>query len=351
MRVARWGLGLVLVVAACGGAAKDERATAAAVDPNNAALLAEVRGQVSVRKADGAVVPAVPEMTLARADTLITGSDGRAVVVLHNGYVIGVDASLEQRVEKIMHFDDPPTAQSLAQQFEQALGPGQVDRDKLERIAGWNARRAAGETPAPVSKERADAPQLEAEVARDQKSDIAAPTLADPVTPEENRVGDAKFDAKTAPVENKGLKPKLEKKKSDAPPKPIDPLKNLPGRGEDPGAGLPDAGGGQVPQPRQPETEHSTKKAEEGDLDDAWVLETGANGQVTRTKLPTPLASRRAALAACLVGAGETRLVLTVVGGEIKAAKFGAKPAECARELVGVKLDVGDATVTVRLRK
>jgi hypothetical protein len=88
------------------------------------------------------------------------------------------------------------------------------------------------------------------------------------------------------------------------------------------------------------------------DLANEWTLETGPGGQVQRVKLPALLADRRAALARCMVEAGRSALVLEVVGGTIRAAKFGAATASCASDLVGKRLpDLGDATVTVRLRK
>jgi hypothetical protein len=363
MRAARWGLGLFLALAACGGTGTDERATPVEVDPNNAAFLAVVQGEVSIRKADGAVAPAVADTTLARSDTLITGADGRVVVVLYNRHVVKLGTSLEKRVDTLAHFDDPPPSQDLAALFEEALGADYEQlggKDKLERIAGWNARRASGETPAPVAK--APPPTQRAEPAEERKSDEPAPV------PETPGVGVEDDDVPAEPV----TADRLDAKKRDRPstntgaknssPEPAKPADiqsgdrvessakkaKESGRG-DPGAGAPPP---EPPKPIDPQSAPlPSDELPAPDLANEWTLETGSNGPVQRVKLPNPLVDRRAALARCLAESGKTALTLEVKGGTIRAAKFGAQAASCASGLVGVKLpDLDDATVTVRLK-
>lgn len=362
MRVARWGLGLFLVLAACGGTGADQRATAAEVDPNNAAFLAVVEGEVSVRKADGTVAPAVVESTLARSDTLVTGADGRVVVVLHNRHVVKLGTSLAKRVDTLAHFDDPPPSQDLAQLFEEALGADYErlgGKDKLERIAGWNARRASGETPAPVTRAEAP-PPVRVEQEADEDVGQRAP---EPVAP-----GRGSLDDAPSPVSADRVPDTLEKKKRDRPAPNgksgtaeakkaetrAEEQTERPSKKSKASESGDNAGGASVPKPIDPAGESSPPSGgvPAPDLADEWTLETGANGQVQRVKLPGPLGDRRAALARCLVESGKTALTLEVKGGTIRAARFGAQTAGCASALVGVTLpDVGDATVTVRLKK
>lgn len=366
MRVAGWGLGLVLVLAACGGGATDERSTAAAVDPNEAAYLAVVEGDVKVRKADGSEVPAAAEMVLARADMLVTGKDGRVVVVLHNRHVLKLGTSLSKRVDTLAHFDDPPPSQDLAELFAEALGADYErlgGKDRLERIAGWNARRAAGETPAPVMRREPPPPPLAEAPAPitanggaelEKKADGGSIGLGDPGTighgaPPGNSAPET--DTRTASGDKgKKVHERREEGVDDA-PEPSRPAK-------------PPVGNSQpAPPSRSPTDANAGADANAGDspgvetpaapeLAEQWTLDTGSNGQVAQTRLPDALAKRRAALARCIADAGQRELTLRVEGGKIVSAKFGAAKASCAGELIGVALaGVGDAaTVIVRLR-
>ncbi|MCY1010337.1 hypothetical protein OV079_33180 [Nannocystis pusilla] len=143
-------MALLLLLTGCG-----EPGTSAATGPApvadpqaEVALLAVVEGQVSVRDAQGAVTPGRPELPLRRGDTVITTPGSLAVVVLANGYVIKLEEDQSTPVRALAHLDDPPPAESVAELFEKALGAEAFARvggaDRLERIAGWNARRASG---------------------------------------------------------------------------------------------------------------------------------------------------------------------------------------------------------------
>jgi hypothetical protein len=360
----------LLLLASCG-----EPGTSAATGPApvadplaEVALLAVVEGQVSVRDPQGAETPGRPELPLRRGDTVITTPGSLAVVVLANGYVIKLEEDQSTPVRALAHLDDPPPAESVAELFEKALGAEDFARvggaGRLERIAGWNARRASGETPAPVAK--LDAPpapvksaQLEsAEEAPKDLDPIAAPvTDAKRGDRDEDQDGDAKAgigkSGPTTPLPGKRADDGFAGPADPAPPpqqKPVDSEKKKSSSksSEPPGQGVPPPGSA-------PESETSSSAA---DLADSWLLETGPDTQVTRTSLPEALQARRRALAQCvaeaLPGVAGPELRLRVAGGIVKEVALGGgktAPA-CARELLQQRLaGVGDGWVIVRVRR
>lgn len=379
MRVAArrgmWGVpvALLLLLAGCG-----EPGTSAATGPApvadplaEVALLAVVEGEVSVRDAQGAVTPGRPELPLRRGDTVITTPGSLAVVVLANGYVIKLEEDQSTPVRALAHLDDPPPAESVAELFEKALGAEAFARvggaDRLERIAGWNARRASGETPAPVA--RMDAPPAPVKPAEQaEEADRPHAPVSDVAAPEpENKRSDRDEElggAKAGPGKS-GRTPLPGKRADDDAAGPADPVVTPPPsqrpadsdakkettsakKSEPPGQGMPPPGSA-------PEAEASSSAA---DLADSWVLETSPDTQVTRTSLPEALKARRQALAQCVAaavpGVAGPELRLKVVGGIVKEVALGggkAAPA-CARELLNQRLTgVSDGWVIVRIRR
>ncbi|MFZ6180358.1 hypothetical protein [Nannocystis pusilla] len=367
-----WGVpvALLLLLASCGepgsGAATGPAPVA---DPlAEVALLAVVEGQVSVHDAQGAVTPGRPELPLRRGDTVITTPGSLAVVVLANGYVIKLEEDQSTPVRALAHLDDPPPAESVAELFEKALGAEAFARvggaDRLERIAGWNARRASGETPAPVAKmEAPPAPVKPAEPA--ERPDAPLTDVAEPETKRGDRDDDLDGGAKAgigksrAPLPNKRGEDDLAGPADPvAPPpsqKPVDTDakkdKSSTKKSEPP----PPPGQGVPPSGSAPEAESSSSAA---DLADSWVLETSPDTQVTRTSLPEALKTRRQALAQCVAaavpGVAGPELRLKVVGGIVKEVALGGgktAPA-CARELLNQRLTgVSDGWVIVRVRR
>jgi hypothetical protein len=357
MRVAArrgmWGAGLALLIAAC-----SEPRPAAATDPTPAldpaaevALLAVVEGHVTVRDAHGGETVARPEMPLTRADTVVTSPGALAVVLLANGYVLKLEEDQATPVRALAHLDDPPPRESVAELFERALGGEAFARlggaGRIERIAGWNARRASGETPAPIAKPTREAPpQVELDEAPPSPRPLEAPAPdaeGAPVRGEAEEAGKrANAKAKTgasAPAEKKPAS----SHRRDRPP---DTSSHDDSLGQ--GAPIPAPGGG----PPAPEP------ADAPDLVDSWILETGPKEQVTRASLPAALRSERRALARCvaeaLPGVARPELRLRVAAGVVREVALGggqAAPA-CAGKLVGRALaGVGDGWMIVRVRR
>ncbi|MDC0669667.1 hypothetical protein [Nannocystis radixulma] len=389
MRVAArrgmWGFGVALLIAACGepgqGAATGP---APVVDPAaEVAILAVVEGRVTVRNAQGGETEARAEMPLTRGDTVVTTPGSLAVVVLANGYVLKLEEDQATPVRALAHLDDPPPAESAAELFEKALGAEAFARvggaGRLERIAGWNARRASGETPAPVTQSeaapapvKADAPALE------EAAPVGVP-IAEPLADSKHGRG-IELDqgiGGTADSRDKGNSgrpptPLPNKRADDA--GPADPAPPPPAQKPSPSgdgdekkesskksSSQAEAEGSTAPPGGAPAPPGSTPTPEPSavDLVDSWIFETGPETQVTRTSLPEALKSRRKALAQCvasaLPGVAAPELRLKVAGGVVKeVALGGGKPAPaCARELLKQRLAgvAGDGWVIVRVRR
>ncbi|MBZ5708258.1 hypothetical protein [Nannocystis pusilla] len=387
MRVAArrgmWGFGVALLIAACGepgqGAATGP---APVVDPTaEAAILAVVEGRVTVRDAQGGETEARAEMPLTRGDTVVTTPGSLAVVLLANGYVLKLEEDQATPVRALAHLDDPPPAESAAELFEKALGAEAFARvggaGRLERIAGWNARRASGETPAPVTRsEAAPAPVKFDPPAPEEAAPVAAP-MADPLADSKHGRGvdlddaDGSADSRTKGKSGSPAPPRPDKKADDA-AGPADPLASPPAQEPSPsGADAKKQSSKKAPQAEAdgaspapggvsvPATESSSSSPPAVDLVDSWIFETGPETQVTRTSLPEALKSRRKALAQCvasaLPGVVAPELRLRVAGGVVKeVALGGGKPAPaCARELLDQRLAgvAGDGWVIVRVRR
>ncbi|WAS94674.1 hypothetical protein [Nannocystis punicea] len=372
-----WRVLVALLLAACGEpGTRAATGPAPVVDPAaEVALLAVVEGTVTVRDAQGVETPGRPELSLRRGDTVITTPGALAVVVLANGYVIKLEDDQSTPVRALAHLDDPPPAESVAELFEKALGAEDFARvggaDRLERIAGWNARRASGETPAPVAKlDDPPAPVKSAEPAKAEEADRAPEQPDAPLTDSKRGIGELdgdgpKADPKSVGKQGRGTTPLPGKKTDDvagpsdpiAPPpsqKPVDDDEKKASTSKKssepppPSQGVPPPGGA-------PEPESSSSAA---DLADSWIFETGPETQVTRTSLPEALKSRRQALAQCVVdalpGVAAPELRLKVAGGVVKEVALGggkSAPA-CARVLLNQRLaGVGDGWVIVRVRR
>lgn len=362
MRVVTLGLGVALFVAGCGGKQPSGAECVPAVaGQDDVAYLAVVEGEVTIRRGEGAPEPARQDMSLARADTVITGPDAMVVVVLANCHVLRLAEDQETQVGKLAQLDAPPPKRGFSEMFASALGTEDLSRiggaERLERIAGWNARRASGETPAPVARNETPKPAPPtAEIADVQGDSPAIGRTAEPI-----QVPDAP-DPQTAPSRSKGDAPQMDSKKvddspTDAPTKkkeiartPAEPTAPRPNEQDD-AAGLGGAttGGG------------GGGKAEEAkrapDLADGWTFETGDKKQVQKTSLPAGLAAKRAALAQCVAEArpdvAAPQLRLRVAGGAVAEVKLdGGSPPSCAKELVGLRLaGVDDGWMRVRVTR
>lgn len=388
MRVAArrgmWGFGVaLLLIAACGEPSTGAATGPAVVDPAaEMAILAVVEGRVTVRNAQSGEVEATPEMPLTRGDTVITTPGSLAVVVLANGYVLKLEEDQATPVRALAHLDDPPPAESVAELFEKALGAEAFARvggaGRLERIAGWNARRASGETPAPVGKREAPPAPVKSAASTEEGATPAqapAPITESPLADSKHdRVVDLDDGIGSADSRDKGKSGRgdgpLPSKKADA-AGPADPIAPPPAQkpvdSEDKkesskksssqpegSSASPDAPSPPPPGGAAPETESSSAV----DLADSWIFETGPETRVTRTSLPEALKSRRQALAQCVAGAlpgvAAPELRLKVVGGVVKeVALGGGKSAPgCARELLNQRLaGVSDGWVIVRVRR
>lgn len=320
---------------------------APAVDPAPAvAVLAVVEGQVAVRSAAGVEVAAAAEMPLVRTDTVITSPGALVVVVLANGYVLKLEEDQTTPVRALAHLDDPPPGESVAELFERALGAEAFARvggaGRLERIAGWNARRASGETPAPVTKSDARAPEARAPQAAPMPEEEDAPTLDG--APKQRGGAD---EAIGGPVATRAPKKQSSRESEKKPGAPAEQAK----RAESPTGG--------APPPQLPPPPASAPAPAPVDLVDDWIFETGVKGHVAKNRLPALLAGRRAALAQCVAAAlpavTTPELRLWIVGGVIKDVALGgvgAAPA-CAESLVGQSLPEAseDGWAVVRVRR
>lgn len=370
MRVVTLGLGVALLVVGCGGKQPSGAECVPAVaGQDDVAYLAVVEGEVTIRRGEGAPEPARQDMSLARADTVITGPDAMVVVVLANCHVLRLAEDQETQVGKLAQLDAPPPKRGFSEMFASALGTEDLSRiggaERLERIAGWNARRASGETPAPVARS-VEAPKpapptaeiegkLEAPGAGDSP---AIGRMAEPI-----RVPDAP-DPQTAPSRSKGEVPQMDSKKvdddspTDAPTKkkesgrrPAEPTAPRPNEQDDsPGLGGATTGGGGG----GGKTEEAKRAP---DLEDGWTFETGDKEQVQKTSLPAGLAAKRAALAQCVADArpdvAAPQLRLRVADGAVAEVKLdGGSPPSCAKELVGLRLTgVDDGWMRVRVTR
>lgn len=359
MRVVTLGLGVALLAAACGGKkqASGAECVPAVAGQDDVAYLAVVEGKVTIRRGEGAPEPARQDMSLARADTVITGPDAMVVVVLANCHVLRLAEDQETQVGKLAQLDAPPPKRGFSEMFASALGTDDLSRiggaERLERIAGWNARRASGETPAPVARS-VEAPKPAppgTEIAGGGGSD--EPSATPPTAPDAPAAGrgttelpekirerreplaDAKKADKDAPAKSKG-----------APPKPT--------RTPEPEQGQPPEPGGQASTDDEVKAEESKRAP---DLADKWTFETGDKKQVQKASLPAALAAKRAALAQCIAGArpdvAAPQLRLRVAGGKVAEVKLdGGSPPSCATDLVGLRLaGVDDGWMLVRVKR
>ena len=351
-----WGVEVALLCGLLGGCTDPGAATTSSptpvVDPaTGVALLAVVEGQVRVRSAAGVEVAAAAEMPLARTDTVITSPGALVVVVLANGDVLKLEEDQTTPVRALAHLDDPPPRESLAELFEQALGAEAFARvggaGRLERIAGWTARRASGETPAPVTRPAKAAPRPalkdEAPALPSAPAGRAEPPAEEDQPPEAKPVLDA--------PQRGGGGPK--KEKSGGPTAPPPPK---PSRVPQPEVDAEEAKRGDASPDGAPQTGTPLPAA---DLVDSWTFEAGVSGKVSKDSLPAALAARRAQVARCVADAQPAvtapKLRLKVVAGAIQALALGggeAAPA-CVSGLVGLSLPEagGDGWAVVRVRR
>lgn len=368
MRVVTLGLGVALLVAGCGGKRPSGAECVPAVaGQDDVAYLAVVEGEVTIRRGEGAPEPARQDMSLARADTVITGPDAMVVVVLANCHVLRLAEDQETQVGKLAQLDAPPPKRGFSEMFASALGTEDLSRiggaERLERIAGWNARRASGETPAPVARV-AEAPPSTPVAELDAKSEAPGGAPSDEPSASIGRQGSAepskplaRPEPESAPLQDAGKgsgkhsDPKRAEKKVPAEDKrPADPIA--------PTAGDTPANGGDTPGDGGGGTKSEAEEAKRPpDLEDGWTFETGDKKQVQKTSLPAGLAAKRAALAQCVAEArpdvAAPLLRLRVAGGAVAEVKLdGGSPPSCAKELVGLRLaGVDDGWMRVRVTR
>lgn len=352
MRAVPWAIAVVLVFAGCGDspprAGKAPSGEVAAPAEGSAAIVVALAGSVTVRNAAGVEVPATPQLHLARTDRVVTAPGAYAVLVLHNGYVVRLDEDLVSPVGELAWIDAPPAEKGLEELFAAALSPAEIERaggsQTLLRIAGWNARRAAGESPAAL--------QPGSEAADEAKPEVAEPSQAAKAAPPADVVPDAPAtddDAAAAPPAGKASRPQSDAKKAPQPAKKK--------TSRDPGKDAPEAEqlGGSPSSP----VESSESKSGAADLEDRWSFRTGSGTQVRKDSLPAALAARRRELARCVAeaspGSAAVELLLRVEGGEVRKVTLGggARAPGCASELVGLKLPEVAETgwVAVRVRR
>lgn len=332
MRVARWGVGVVLMVAACGEPEVGREVVPMSEDAA-VAVVAAVKGKVEVRDAAGKTRTAEYDTRLRLSDTLITAPDAVAVVLLANNYVLKIPDDQETPVRKFQHLGDPPATKSVQEMFRDELGDGYsglVDGEKLERIAGWNQLQAAGETPAPevgsapLSAEPVLTPEP-GQIGASGHAGATAPSPAEPAKPLTTGQGDS-------PTLDKRPENKRDESKDDSPKKDNKKGEAKKTRPTDP----------PVPEPKTEEELNS------GDvpMPNAWSL-VGEDGvRADKTGLPALLRDRWAALSQCGGAANELRV--KVIDGKVASVT----PAACGTLLTGKALPEagGSATVVVRLR-
>lgn len=379
MRVVTLGLGAALLVAGCGGRPPSAAECVPAVaGQDDVAYLAVVEGEVTIRRgAGGATEPARADMALSRGDTVVAGADAVVVVVLANCHVLRLAEGQETPVGKLAQLDAPPPSRGFSEMFAAALGSDDLSRiggaERLERIAGWNARRASGETPAPVSaapapiaagKEAAGGAPAEAQVAQGPGAPETAEIHEEAPAERAGANQGAPGGPGKAADEAEGVKAKKQDKGSKAPAKPRDTAAdglNLDGVGY--------GGGGDTPPPTRPTPKiepapdaedarpapNAGKKAPETDLVEGWILETGDKKQVPKASLPAALAAKRAALATCVAearpGVATPVLRLRIAAGAVAEVKVDGGAVPGCVHLVGLNLGVEDGWMVVRVKR
>jgi hypothetical protein len=242
--------------------------------------------------------------------------------------------------------------------------------DRLERIAGWNARRASGETPAPVTRPEAPpAPTKSITEPAPETKDPPTTPLTDARETTRGRDDDLdgaepKTEAKAPGDKNRPAPPQIGQQGDAAgPADPAPPSQSPAGPGKKSSTKSPESRPAE-PSPEPPggapglgsaEAESSSAAV---DLADAWIFESAPDTRVTRTSLPEALKARRQALAQCvaeaLPGVTGPELRLKVVGGLVQeVALGGGKPAPaCARELLNQRIGgVADGWAIVHVRR
>ncbi len=157
-----WGLGVLLLVAACGdgrggGELPADPATPVKETPRpkqatQGEAIAHVElvdGSVQVRDRNGELFPAQVGLPILKDDVFITAAGGFLLAELHNGYVVNVDEDLEFHVNDIPMLDAPRAKQGFEAQLEAILASGERSRiggsaAMSERIAGWQSRLESG---------------------------------------------------------------------------------------------------------------------------------------------------------------------------------------------------------------
>lgn len=191
MRAATLSLGLCLWGAACSPAPVTTGAGAGAEAPAPDAvvgLVAAVKGTVWIEGTGGSRGKAEEGGPVKRSDRLSPDPDAFVVVLLKNKHVMKISAPTP--VAKIAVLDAPESGADLEAMLRAQLGTeysGVIDDQKLQRIAGWSQRMAAGEvvaptrlpTPAPAPKIEAKADSVQIGVSDAQKTDERPPDLDD----------------------------------------------------------------------------------------------------------------------------------------------------------------------------
>ena len=300
MRAATMSLGLCLWGAACSPAPATTGAPAPAPAPDGVVgLVAAVKGTAWIEGTEGSRSRAEEGGLVRRSDRLSPDPDAFVVVLLKNKRVMKISAPTP--VAKIAVLDAPESEADLEAMLRSQLGTeysGVIDDQKLQRIAGWSQRMAAGESVAPT------------------RISTPAPGAA---------TSEVKADSKQIGVSDG---PAKEEK-----PHPLDDdLKKGTGR----------VSGGLSADP-------VTNRVDNVAPPNSWIFQAkgGDDGEpVERQGLPRPLALAWGALGECLRGASELRV--EVAGGKITAVT----PAGCSEALVGEAVAElrEPGTIVVKLR-
>lgn len=344
-RLAALMLGGVLWAAGCGGEPAGPLTMPPAVgrpegtsQGPRVAVIVAARGGVTIVPRTGANFTGGPHRQLLRDDTIVVAADSFVVVELYNRHLVRLKPNERYVVEMLAGFHDPPAGDDLEARFMGMLEPAERDDEALRgaigRVAGWNTRKTAAETIAPLPLPPRDADELAG-------GDI--PTAP----PARSNAGD---EPESPAVGGSG---------EFGRGKPADPL------GRDDGAPVADARAGEPS--KRPETESSpepdtsrpraeSKKASDAqpdaeagpalDLEDRVTFTPAGGGTPLKLSLPQVLRPGRAALASC-AGAGAT-IVAQVKDRKLVALTVGGDP-RCQKGLLGKKVGLADGSFELRV--
>ncbi len=193
-RPVAWGLGVMLLVTACGDGQRGGELPADPATPvretprpkqatqgEAVAYVELVDGAVRVRDRDGEEFPAQVGLPILKDDVFITGEGAFLLAELHNGYVVSVDEDLEFHVKDLVMLESPRAKEGFEAQVRAILASGERRRvgesaAMSERIAGFQIRLESGTNlPSETREERElPMPAPKSEAAEDAGKDRLA---------------------------------------------------------------------------------------------------------------------------------------------------------------------------------